>query len=263
MDQAQDRAQAVSPELHAMILGERQDAAVAFVHGYVKDNLATWYTGFGLPVSTQAQVLLYDLRGHGESPVPAQGYDLNSHADDLHRLAQQHLPQHPTLHLVGHSMGALIALRFALLYPAQVASLVLVDAPMPASQCVGPSLLFDPAQWMAMKDLIQQSSSQLGRRERKMMERIDRLISHTTLVEDVLASHAESPADLATVQCPVLLVYGDQSPCAASALYLKQHLPQAELQFLPCGHYVPQEKPVELQHAIQQFLAQHALLEFV
>ena len=257
-------ANLLEPQLNACLLGEPSDKAIVFIHGYVKDNFSTWYTAFGLPLAAQAQVLLYDLRGHGESEVPATGYDLNTHAADLLRL----LSNDPGLgqqkvHLVGHSMGALIALRFALLHPSRVATLTLVDAPMPAASYVGPSLLVDPAEFMQLGELIAQSSATLGRRERKMMARIDRLINHTSLVSDVLKTHEEPPTLLATLDLPVHLIYGEFSPCFKSSEYLQNHLPQSQLTVLPCGHYVPQEKPSELRHCIGQFLSLHSNLEFV
>ena len=40
---------------------------VVFLHGLVMDNLSSWYFTVANPVARIADVLLYDLRGHGKS----------------------------------------------------------------------------------------------------------------------------------------------------------------------------------------------------
>jgi len=70
------------------------------------------------------QVLRYDLRGYGRSPLPTdQPYH---HTTDLHALLAY--LDIRSAHLLGLSMGGGVALNFTLTYPAMVQSLVLVDS---------------------------------------------------------------------------------------------------------------------------------------
>jgi esterase len=75
---------------------------------------------------TQRSVLVLDQRGHGRSPKPASGYSPSDYAQDL--LALLDLQGWNKVHIVGHSMGGRVALRFASLYPTRVASLTMEDS---------------------------------------------------------------------------------------------------------------------------------------
>jgi esterase len=74
----------------------------------------------------QAHVLAVDLRGHGDSGWPADAdYQVPSMAADIGELLRQ--LRLPRLTVVGHSMGAAVALRVAADRHPQVARLVLAD----------------------------------------------------------------------------------------------------------------------------------------
>jgi pimeloyl-ACP methyl ester carboxylesterase len=70
-------------------------------------------------------LIAYDLRGRGESDKPDKGYSLAHHNEDLLALLD-HFGLKKAV-LVGHSLGAHIAVRFAAVHPERVAKLVLVD----------------------------------------------------------------------------------------------------------------------------------------
>ncbi|MDQ3638570.1 MAG: alpha/beta hydrolase, partial [Actinomycetota bacterium] len=71
-----------------------------------------------------------DLRGRGDSGKPSPGnYGLDMHVRDVVR-ALDHLGVERAV-LVGHSMGAFVALHTALLYPDRVGGLVLLDGGWP------------------------------------------------------------------------------------------------------------------------------------
>ena len=63
----------------------------------------------------------YDLRGHGESPVPEGRFDLDDLVDDLEALrAKLGIEK---AHFAGHSLGGMIGPRYALRHPDRVLSL--------------------------------------------------------------------------------------------------------------------------------------------
>ena len=71
-----------------------------------------------------------DLRGRGDSGKPPEGsYGLEAHARDVVR-ALEHFGVERGV-ICGHSMGAFVALKTALLYPERVAALVLLDGGWP------------------------------------------------------------------------------------------------------------------------------------
>src|SRR5207237_3780091 len=67
-----------------------------------------------------------DLRGHGLSDAPREGYEPIDYARDVVVL----LEAEGAMPLVGHSLGALVALLAASLAPALVPWLVLLDPPL-------------------------------------------------------------------------------------------------------------------------------------
>ncbi len=80
-----------------------------------------------------ARVILPDLRGMGQSPVPEGEYSMRLQAEDVHHLMERLGIQKAIL--VGHSMGGYISLAFARAYPqclgglAMVASQAEADSP--------------------------------------------------------------------------------------------------------------------------------------
>lgn len=75
-------------------------------------------------------IVALDLRGRGDSEKPPEGgYGLEAHARDAARTLD-HLGVERGV-ICGHSMGAFVALKTALLYPDRVAALVLLDGGWP------------------------------------------------------------------------------------------------------------------------------------
>jgi pimeloyl-ACP methyl ester carboxylesterase len=86
---------------------------VVFVHGLVMDNLSSWYFTVAGAAAARADVVLYDLRGHGRSERPSSGYGLADMVLDLDALLDALAIPGPVV-LVGNSFGGLLALVFAI-----------------------------------------------------------------------------------------------------------------------------------------------------
>jgi len=67
----------------------------------------------------------YDLRGHGESPVPPTPYSLDELVEDLENLRAK--LGHDEIHIVGHSLGGQIGPAYARLYPNRTKSVSLLS----------------------------------------------------------------------------------------------------------------------------------------
>ena len=93
---------------------------LVFIHG------VGMHAGFWAPqLAAFAQhytVLAYDTLGHGSSALPPARPTLTDYSSQLRDLLDARGLRR--IHLVGHSMGALIALDFALTYPDRVAAVV-------------------------------------------------------------------------------------------------------------------------------------------
>jgi len=122
--------------------GLRRDVPpVALIHG-LGANLAFWYLG-AVRHMRERSLLLHDLRGHGASAMPPQGYRLDRLARDLLELIDALGIE--KIHVVGHSHGARVALVFAQNHPERVESLTVADTQLRALQ--PPMRLSDWPHW--------------------------------------------------------------------------------------------------------------------
>ena len=77
------------------------------------------------PLESDFQLVLVDLLWFGQSPKPWKKYSVEQHISALHRSLRPVAP----FTLIGHSLGAVLALAYAATYPAEVKSLVLMGMP--------------------------------------------------------------------------------------------------------------------------------------
>ena len=102
---------------------EGEGPALFLVHG-IGANRNTWRKA--VPLLTQHfTVVSYDLRGHGESPKPAERFSLDDLVDDLERVRQ--LAGFERVHVAGHSLGGMIGPAYACRYPERVISVGLLS----------------------------------------------------------------------------------------------------------------------------------------
>ena len=103
--------------------GPAKGSAIVCIHGLTANH--TCWASMADALSPRHRLIAYDLRGRGESDKPDKGYSLELHGEDLGRLLDHFKLK--TAVVMGHSLGAHIALRFAAKHPARVSKLVLVD----------------------------------------------------------------------------------------------------------------------------------------
>lgn len=97
---------------------------IVFLHGLMGFS-ANW--GKIAPhFRDQRKVLVLDQRGHGRSAKPNIGYSPADYAQDLKNLLDSLGLKE--CHIVGHSMGGRVALRFAALYPEYCRTLTMEDS---------------------------------------------------------------------------------------------------------------------------------------
>jgi len=243
-------------QLHYQRMGQNQGPAVVMIHGLLLGNMASWYFTVASQLASRQQVLLYDLRGHGLSSMSAQGYDLETMVDDLEILLESQ-----GLHevaLIGHSYGAIIALQFAQRYPDRVSRLVCIEGPLPLARGLELDEFrkADPETMLSALPMDLQKSLGTGSRQgRKLIARLNFLLNETNLLAQLRTERDPAQARPGAYKNPALLIYGTQSKLVDVPRKLQDFLPQAQLSWLPGGHYLPSEMPQELGRTIGEFFA--------
>ena len=102
---------------------EGEGPALILVHG-IGAARSTWRKA--IPLLTQHfTVISYDLRGHGESPLPQGRFSLDDLVDDLEQVRR--LVGIERAHIAGHSLGGMIGPAYAYRFPERVISLGLLS----------------------------------------------------------------------------------------------------------------------------------------
>jgi pimeloyl-ACP methyl ester carboxylesterase len=111
-------------KIHYEVAGNGE-TAVVLVHG----NIASWRWWLPVLENPPAGCTVYapDMRGFGDSEHTKGGYNIEQFATDLDAFVNELALDH--IHLVGHSLGAAVALQYAVQYPHKMRKLLLVSPP--------------------------------------------------------------------------------------------------------------------------------------
>lgn len=103
--------------------GQVENPALLLVHG-----IGSRRSGWDQLLPTLVEhfrVITYDLRGHGESPMPVGRFGLDALVDDVEALRQSLGIE--VMHIAGHSLGGMIGPAYARRHPSRVLSLGLLS----------------------------------------------------------------------------------------------------------------------------------------
>jgi pimeloyl-ACP methyl ester carboxylesterase len=98
--------------------------ALVFIHGWMCDQ--TFWEAQVEEFSTSNTVITIDLPGHGLSGMDRDGWPMMAYGADVQAVVEHFGLTNVVL--IGHSMGAPIALEATRLMPGQVAAVIAVDA---------------------------------------------------------------------------------------------------------------------------------------
>ncbi len=172
-------------------------------------------------------------------------------------------------HVIGHSMGTIVAFHLAASMPRLVRSLALFgpllappDVARPGIRARGEKARSEgDAGMQAIADTIVQGATAAETRDRQPAAVAMVRESLMRQCPDGYARSCEAlaaaqPADPAAITCPALLVTGDEDAIAPpqAVRQIAERLPDARLEILPrCGHWTTIEKPQACSDALRRF----------
>ena len=252
------------PGLHIEIEGS--GPPVLLMHGF--GGSARNFGGQARALASDHQVVRYDARGHARSAAPddPRAYDPAAFTADVGRVLD--VAGAADAVVGGLSMGAGVALRFALAHPERARALVLASFP-PGPD--GPGLTGIANE---VADAIERDGlDAAGRRylwgptsgldakaaalvRRGVLEHTPQALAHT--LRGLIAAQppvAELAGAAATLTMPALVVAGTRDRTAlASSRAIAAALPRARLVEIAGGHVVNLTSPVAFNAALRDFL---------
>lgn len=213
------------------------DPTVVFIHGLFGDR--SYYDAQARHLAKRHRVLSIDVRGHGESDVPQDGYSLDIVADDVARVCDEAGVTRAVL--CGHSVA--VALRTAVRRPDLAAGVVLLDGavlirpePLRGLLALGPALETDGWRDAALTYFMR-FAGPAAERVQIDISRAPRAYA-APLVRDIADSNANGSdaREIAALTCPLMYVHGTMP---TDLDRLRQLQPDAIVEAIPgVGHWV-------------------------
>jgi pimeloyl-ACP methyl ester carboxylesterase len=241
---------------------------LVLIHGAQGDR--SMFSGIAPVFAKQFQVLTFDQRGSGQSEKPDMEYSIAMLADDT-AVLMDHVG-FAAAHIVGVSMGGMIAQEFALRHPRRTRALVLgcTTPGGPKSVRLGGDALTKAYSTQPM------SAEERGRALAEACFTKGYIEQHPEIIPAMIEARRQRPLDpvalghrmkaayahdtydrLPQITCPTLVITGKDDVLISweNSRILAERIPGAKLVLLePAGHVFWTEQPERSQDAILTFL---------
>jgi len=227
---------------------------------------------FWLPAAqalvSRYQLLLPDLRGHGESGVGEGPATMDKHAADLVAvLDQEHIRRAV---LVGVSIGGYVLFEFWRKSADRVAALVLSNTKAQADTAEGRAMRLEAASRVMeqgtepfLESMLPKLLGETTRRTRPdlvqgalgMMQKMSP--EDVAMVQRGMAERRDSVEILGTMKVSTLVLTGDEDVLTGvgDAQLIERHIPGSQMKVVAkAGHYSPWERPAEVGKILRQFV---------
>ena len=273
-------------DLYTISMGE--GVPIVFVHGAAGLG-HSYFLPAAKEFSAKFRTISYDQRGCGRSSaVSLPDVTLSNHIEDLESLRKKLGLKH--LNLVGHSLGALLALFYSAKYPDSVASLVVANAGPPFIPEMLQQLGGEFASRKTKEDKLElkkiMATAEFKSRDPKTIEEYFTILykpffkdpatisqvnwnfSETTAQHVVETEEHIVPqifqqdpvSKLSQINCPTLVLHSEQDPIPESfSQFLAEQIKGSQYVALQgVGHFAYLEDPEKFRNAILPFLLKEA-----
>ncbi|HEY8311558.1 MAG TPA: alpha/beta hydrolase [Gemmatimonadaceae bacterium] len=259
-----------------MIREEGRGRPLLFLHALGASS-RYWYGRLG-SVPNDYHCVMPDLLGFGRSPKPDVGYAVRDHLAAFRlTLDRLHLTDRPIV-LIGHSLGAVLALEYAAMFPAEVCGVIGFGLPYYANKAEAERYISDHGQWMARVTV---RNGRVAHLTHMVLASLRPLIapvaarttrgyppevaadsmrhtwaSYSRTLDQCILSHNLMPTMDALTALPILALHGTHDPSAplAGVQTLASRMTNFQLQTLEGGHHLFFEQHATCLTAIQRYL---------
>jgi 3-oxoadipate enol-lactonase len=245
------------------------DETIVLING-LADDLETWAFQLDDFLGAGYRVLRFDNRGIGASAKPAGPYSARMLADDAKALVD--LLGITDFHLMGVSMGGMIAQEYALAYGGDLRSATFgctYAAPGPfcsrmfamwadLAPVLGvPFVMRDVTLWAFTVPFFQQRGAELAEFERAMRY-LDQPV-HAYLAQLAVIQNHDTTDRLGEITVPALVLAGEEDILIPVALSRRIHegIPGSEWATTKGGHACVWEHPAEFNRTFLDFVRRH------
>jgi pimeloyl-ACP methyl ester carboxylesterase len=229
-----------------------------------------WHRQVQALVAAGFTAVTVDLRGFGDSPLPAEQYTIERLAQDLDSVRAQVGTER--FHLIGHSMGGMVCMQYALAHPERLHSLTLASTTahngtracqfgrmMSRLSKEGSGVaLADAAFEAECRTMMDQVVQYVGVDD--MMPLLSGLTADPdparSLAWEALVGFSIRPR-LLEISCPVFVMHGSNDPIMPYAAGFLIHLGLPGSRWLPFfegGHNLPRENREAFNEGLLDFL---------
>jgi 3-oxoadipate enol-lactonase len=238
---------------------------VVFVHG-LGSTSNVWHAQRAA-LGRYYRVIVYDRSGCGRSQRAREGYSIDAWADELAGLLD-HLAV-PSAVVVGHSLGSMVAQRFAGKYAGRTRALVLAggeaELPPDARQILtdrartieshGLLAVVEPWLTAVLSAATRAANPALAGLVREMFLSND---ARTYALHCLALRDGDVRGDHASITCPTLLTVGDQDPVTPLSWQrqIAARIAGSRIRVIPDTAHMPMlESPAVFNTVVQDFLA--------
>ena len=208
-------------------------------------------------------ILRFDLRGHGRSTKPKKRFTIRNYVNDLCAILD-HIGWSEDLHFVGHSLGGMIALVYAIENPSLVKKMVIAN-----SFCFVSHEAVTDVVGRVKNNPLEKFARGISVRgmtpfDEAKAEFVTKLVTEHMTTKDCIQATAASAGfnickHLESVNIPTLVLVGQKditTPVWASEM-IHEWLPQSDLVVIPgAGHLTILDHTKEFNSIVKEFLLQ-------
>jgi pimeloyl-ACP methyl ester carboxylesterase len=252
-------------KIHYRVDGDGEP--VVLIHGFAINGTTQWVLpGIVKSLAKDFRVITIDNRGHGlsEKPHDATMYGLEL-VEDVARLLD-HL-KIDKAHIVGYSMGGLIALKFVITHPERVISATLggmgllrpTQEPMLAelADALENGKGFGPLlHWLTPPGRARAADHQVAFANKVLLASNDSKAMAALMRGALDAKLDITDEELNTIRAPMIAIVGDMDPLKKHVDELKKSVPALRVVVVPGDHFGAVFSPIFLR-SVTNHLLQH------